>query len=254
MQRRIIGSYKESRDVVSEVERLMNEGYVGEEILIITDDKSTYQKELENLSLVEVDAVDPDEGLSFWEKTKEVLSFGNYDRDEPKGLLDEYGVDENQAQPYKDSLRDGNILLLVNNDAPAHLKTPPSQEDNAVETSRETMKEEYEASPGEEESFDPSKAQSSREDKLTNGEKRDLKAHETNEKVHHGDGDISSDSAEVQRKAEKDLESGENKNRLDDQTAPQLTGDETSVTHSEGDHEYPDNINKGPINPSNESK
>lgn len=252
MQKRIIGSYKETKDVVSEVERLMNEGYVGEEILIITDDKSNHQKDLEDLSLVEVDSVDPDDGMSFWEKTKEILSFGNYNANEPKTLLEEYGVDENQAEPYKDSLRDGNILLLVDRNAPAQLKKMSNQEDEAVEVSREEMKEDYVAAPGDEENYDASKAQSSREDKMSEEETNEIEVNES--ATHHGNGDISSDSAEIQRKAEKEVEVGENKNRLDDQSAPQLTGDETSVTHEEGNHEYPDNINQGPINPSKDSK
>lgn len=254
MQRRIVGSYQESKDVVSEVERLMNEGYVGEEILIITDSKSNHQGELEDLSLVEVDAVDTGEEMSFWEKTKEVLSFGNYDSDEPKKILAEYGVDETQAQPYQDSLRDGNILLLVNSDAPAQLKQQSEQgTDTAVDASKDTMKEDYEPTPGDEEEFDPSKAQSSREDKPTQDEKAEIKKNESDSApTVHEDGDITTDSAETQRKMEEEVESGNNENRLDDQDAPQLTGDETTVTHVEGTHEYPDNINSGPVNPASD--
>lgn len=249
MQRRIIGSYQSSKEVVSEIEKLMNEGYVGEEILIITDSKSEHQKELENLSLVEVDAVDPNEGLSFWEKTKEVLSFGKYDNHQPDSPLKEYGVDENQAEPYKDALQEKNILLLVDSHAPAQLEKSVAPDEEEVESSKDDMKEDYEPAPGDEETFDPSKAQSSREDKLTEEEKEEIEKNDALKVVPgHGNGDVSSGSAEKQRKAEKEAASGENDNLLDDPDAPQLTGDETSVTHTGGTHKYPDDVNEGPIN------
>ena len=231
MQRRIEGTYQSSEEVLKAVERLLNEGYKGEEMVIITDNNSNHQKELDDISLIEVDSVNPNEGLSFWEKAKEMLSFGNYNVDESNGPLAEYGIDDSEAQTHNEALRNGEILILVNKEVPKNIKnvvadngssrtqgaSTPAEE--SIEQTREEMKEEYEPSPGEEETFDPSKAQSSREDKLSGEENMEEEGNTMND--------------------------NENKNRLDDNEAPQLTGDETSVTLDEGSHEYPDNINTG---------
>lgn len=234
MQRRIEGTYESSQEVLTAVERLLNEGYKGEEIVVITDTNSQHQKELENMSLIEVDAVNPNEGLSFWEKAKEMLSFGSYHVDDANGPLSEYRIDEKEAQTHYDALRNGEILILVNKEVPKNvgnavqdkesnqILNDSSHSEESIEQSREEMKEKYEPSPGEEEVFDPSKAQSSREDKSFDMESEKNKDEET---------DAMGDN--------------ENKNRLDDNDAPQITGDESSVTLDEGSHEYPDKINTG---------
>lgn len=231
MQRRIEGTYQSSAEVLKAVERLLNEGYKGGEMVIITDTNSNHQKELDDVSLIEVDAVNPNEGLSFWEKAKEMLSFGNYDVDESNGPLTEYGIDETEAQTHYDALRNGEILILVNKEVPKNIEKVIKDNDSnqvqknsshsqeSINQSREEMKEEYEPTPGEEETFDPSKAQSSREDMPFDKKNMD---EETNT-----------------------MSDQENKNRLDDKEAPQLTGDEASVTLDDGSHEYPDKINTG---------
>lgn len=234
MQRRIEGTYQSSQDVLKAVERLLNEGYKGEEIVVITDNNSNHQVELEDMSLIEVDAVDPNEGLSFWDKAKELLSFGNYSLDESNSPLLEYEIDETEAQTHNEALRNGEILVLVNkeqsqNNTPITKNNNPSQsqkvsdhQDDSLEETREEMKEEYEPSPGEEEVFDPSKAQSSREDKY------------------------SDEKFENQKDEELDgMKDKETKSQLDDNEAPQITGDEISVTLDQGSHEYQDNINTG---------
>ncbi len=76
MDRKVEGTYLSKEETVSAVERLINEGYVAEEIIIVTNEKN--ESELEDLTIVEVDAVDPNEGFSLWEKLKETFSFGRY--------------------------------------------------------------------------------------------------------------------------------------------------------------------------------
>lgn len=234
MQRKIEGTYQSSKEVLAAVERLLNEGYKGEEIVVITDNNSNHQKELDDMSLIEVDAVDPNEGLSFWDKAKEMLSFGNYDVDESHSPLTEYGVEDTEAQRHNEALRNGEILILVNKEVPKNIKDVAedngssdvkkvsNHQDESLENTREEMKEEYEPTPGDKETFDPSKAQSSREDKHFDDALKDNKGEES---------DI--------------MNNNENNNRLDDEQAPQLTGDETSVTLDEGTHEYPDKVNTG---------
>ncbi|MBM6615908.1 general stress protein [Desemzia sp. RIT804] len=257
MQKRIEGTYQSSEKVLKAVERLLNEGYKGEEIVVITDNNSNHQKELDDLTLIEVESVDPNEGLSFWEKAKEMLSFGNYNVDESNSPLTEYGIDDTEAQAHNEALRNGEILILVNKEMPTNIAEEEdsgrveNQYDESVDQTREEMKEEYETSPGEEEVFDPSKAQSSREDKHSDEVKNEMEANvlkdnEKNKTNGEEIGDIPESSVEAQQASNvEESTSNENKNRLDDEEAPQLTGDETSVTLDEGTHEYPDKINTG---------
>lgn len=230
MERRVEGTYQNSSEVVKAVERLLNEGYTAEEMVIVTDNGSKHQKELEDLTLVEVDTVNPDEGASFWEKAKEMLTFGNYDSDESSTPLTKYNVAENEAEKYTAALKNGDILLLVaQKEASIQNQTASvNQEDPAIVTSKETMKENYEPSPGEAEIYDPTKAQSTREDKPNENREEMLM-----------------DDKKLNKNAQEPIENNEHDNLLEDEEAPQLTGDETSVTVDEGNHVYPDNINTG---------
>lgn len=255
MQRRIEGTYQSSQEVLKAVERLLNEGYKGEEVVVITDNNSNHQNELNDMTVVEVDSVNPNEGLSFWEKAKEMLSFGNYDVDESKSPLTEYGIDDTEAQAHNEALRNGEILILVNKETPTNNETIHSSpvgktdvhSEESIETTREEMKEEYDPAPGEEEVFDPSKAQSSREDKYPDEENNEMEAKTLkDDEKNKTNGDIPESSISAQHDSGTgEPTSNDNKNRLDDEEAPQLTGDETSVTLDEGTHEYPDKINTG---------
>ncbi|MER2294429.1 MAG: general stress protein [Desemzia incerta] len=230
MQRRVEGTYQTSSEVIKAVERLMNEGYKAEEMVVVTDNDSKHQEELDDLTLVEVDTVDPDEGDSFWEKAKEMLSFGNYDTNESNTPLTKYDVAESDAEQYNSALKNGDILLLVaqKESSTQQQAAAVKQEDPAVIASKEKMKEDYEPSPGDEEIFDPTKAQSAREDKPNENKEETLV-----------------DDKELNKNAQEPAENNENDNMLEDEEAPQLTGDETSVTVDEGNHVYPDNINTG---------
>lgn len=252
MQRRVEGTYLSPEEVMHAVERLLQEGYQGEEILIITDDKSDY-KSLEDLSLVEVDSVDPDEGKSLWEKTKETLSFGNYHSDEAEYPLTEYNVPEEVAEHYTTALENGEIVLLVNSDAPAHLDYDnlSTVNEEVLDEDEKEVKEEpqkadttesFDAKTTNEDYFDPSQAQSAREDKVTPGkidtedeeEKPAYKPFEKNDDVK---GDVPSYSSSAQKT--------ESASHGKETHLPELTGDEDTVVKAETDHSYPENINTG---------
>lgn len=230
MQRRVEGTYQTSTEVIKAVERLLNEGHKAEEIVVVTDRKSKHQEELKDLTLVEVDTVDPNEGTSFWEKAKEMLTFGKYDSEESNAPLTKYDVDENEAEKYNAALKNGDVLLLVAEKDISNQSQTASveQEDPAIIASKEAMKEDYEPSPGDEEIFDPTKAQSAREDKPNQNKEAALM-----------------DDKKLNKNAQEPVDNNENDNMLEDEEAPQLTGDETSVTIDEGNHVYPDNINTG---------
>lgn len=224
MDRRVEGTYTSKEETVSAVERLLNEGYVADEIIIVTDEKN--ESELEDLTIVEVDAVDPSEGLSLWEKLKQTLSFGRYNSDELSNPLEDYGVEEDPGKHYAEALENGEIVILVSSAGPSNTHRlsrvtedvlngtdNTNNEDAAIvakEPTKAPTKEKMEPAPGEEEQFDPTKAQSAREDiegnPATTSDKQPLSAE-----------------------------------------APELTGDEPTVVAEDQEHAYPDNISKGVV-------
>lgn len=237
MDRKVEGTYLSKEETVSAVERLINEGYVAEEIIIVTNEKN--ESELEDLTIVEVDAVDPNEGLSLWEKLKETFSFGRYNSDEPSNPLEDYGIEEDPGDHYTEALEKGEIVILVNSAGPTKphrlsrvtedvLKGTDEVNDETVAIKNPTevsIKEEMEPTPGEGEQFDPTKAQSSREDT-------------------EGDAVTASDTQPS---------TSEKKISPTDEAAPELTGDESTVVAENQEHAYPDNISKGVIDGGNSS-
>lgn len=242
MDRRVEGTYVSKEETVSAVERLINEGYLADEIIIVTNEKK--ESELEDLTMVEVDAVDPGEGLSLWEKMKQSFSFGRYDSDEPSNPLEDYGVEEGSGDHFTEALENDEIVVLVNSAGPSNLNhlsqvnkaalngaDDSNGEDAASNPSETSTKEEMEATPGEGEQFDPTKAQSSREDIAGNP-------------VTAPDKQASSSTKE-----ESISPIAENKDVKDSsfEKAPQLTGDESTVVAENEGHVYPDNISKGVV-------
>lgn len=272
MERRVEGTYTSTDEAVKAVERLLNEGYVADEILIITDDK--HEDELEDLTLVEVEAVETDEDVSLWDKIKETFSFGNYNAENGANPLIEYGVDEDAAEHFSEALENRETIILLDSTAPANndqlstvneevlngnengsaaekqasteekdyrsteaLSDPglggKNHHETAMTGTEETDKEKPSKMPtkepmkpvsGEEEQYDPTKAQSAREDV-------------------QGTSVASSPDKNPTPPAEKETtQDGES---LD--TLPQLTGDEDSVQVEEGNHVYPDNISTGVV-------
>lgn len=208
MDRRVEGTYTSKEETVSAVERLINEGYATDEIIIVTNEK--HEKELEDLTLVEVDAVNPIEGLSLWEKLKESFSFGRYNSDEISNPLEEYGVEEDIGEHYTEALASGEIVILVNSAGPSKTQHLSQVNEEVLNGDTESIakdpvnaptKEEMDTVPGEGEQFDPTKAQSSRED-------------------------IEGSSFEK---------------------GPELTGDESTVVAENEGHVYPDNVSKGVV-------
>lgn len=277
MQRRVEGTYLTPEEVMHAIERLLQEGYVGEEIVVITDDQSDYQS-LEDLTLVEVDAVDPDAGKSLWEKTKETLSFGNYHSDEASSPLEEYGVDGEMSEQFTTALENGEIVLLVDSSAPAHLDSLSTVNEEVLnhsekeEPAETPTKESFDVITGDEGYFDPSQAQSSREDKVSKGEIDTHKESNETDQLHGAietndgvKGDVPEHSASVQKNDaqsdqqsnqkdpveeanqsdQKDVQSHEDASSLKE--TPELTGDEDTVKKEPTGHAYPDNINTGVV-------
>ncbi|MER2173311.1 MAG: general stress protein [Carnobacterium sp.] len=248
MDRRVEGTYTSKEETVSAVERLINEGYATDEIIIVTNEK--HEKELEDLTLVEVDAVSPTEGLSIWEKLKESFSFGRYNSDEISNPLEEYGVEEDIGEHYTEALESGEIVILVNSAGPSKTQQLSQVNEEVLNGDTESAakdpvksptKEKTDAVPGEGEQFDPTKAQSSREDiegkpvtapdKQSSNSEESISPITSNQKQ---DGNtVSTVNEEVKGSS---LEKG-----------PELTGDESTVVAENEGHAYPDNISKGVV-------
>ena len=262
MDRKVEGTYTSKEETVSAVERLINEGYVADEIIIVTDEKN--ESELEDLTIVEVDAVDPSEGLSLWEKLKQTFSFGRYNSDELSNPLEEYGVEEDPGKHYAEALENGEIVILVNSAGPSNNQRLSSvteevlngtddgnSEDVAIIAAKEPTKvptkEKMEPAPGEEEQFDPTKAQSASEDI----EGATITAPDRQSSSSTTEGSISP-ITENENQSE-DKVSSVNKELKDSslENDPELTGDEATVVDENEGHVYPDNVSKGVVDGGN---
>lgn len=255
MDRRVEGTYTSKEETVSAVERLINEGYASDEIIIVTNEK--HEKELEDLTLVEVDAVNPTEGLSLWEKLKESFSFGRYNSDEISNPLEEHGVEGDIGEHYTEALESGEIVILVNSAGPSKTQQLSQVNEEVLngnsESEREVIaakdpakaptKEKMDAMPGEEEQYDPTKAQSSREDI-------------------EGNPDTSPDKQNINSTSEESISPITSNQEQDGSTVssvneevkgsslekePELTGDESTVVAENEGHVYPDNISEGVV-------
>lgn len=239
MDRRVEGTYTSKEETVSAVERLINEGYASDEIIIVTNEK--HEKELEDLTLVEVDAVNPTEGLSLWEKLKESFSFGRYNSDEISNLLEEYGVEGDIGEHYTEALESGEIVILVNSAGPSKTQQLSRVNEEVLNGATESAakdpvnaptKEKMDAVPGEGEQFDPTKAQSSREDIEGNPVTAPDKSISPITSNQEQDGNTVSSVNEDAKGSSLEKE-------------PELTGDESTVVAENEGHVYPDNISKG---------
>lgn len=261
MDRRVEGTYMSKEETVSAVERLINEGYVADEIVIVTNEKN--ESELEDLTMVEVDSVDPNEGLSLWEKMKESFSFGRYNSEEPANPLEEYGVEEGSGDHFTEALENGEIVILVNSAGPSnteHLSqvneevlngTNDNESENeeiaAKEPTKTPTKEKMEATPGEGEQFDPTKAQSSREDIEGNPVTAPDKKNTDSATSTTTEGSISPITSNEENSENKSLAVNEEVKGSSLEKDPELTGDEATVVAENEGHVYPDNISKGVV-------
>ncbi|MCA9766364.1 MAG: general stress protein [Carnobacterium sp.] len=249
MQRIVEGTYTSTDEAVKAVERLLNEGYLAEELLIITDEK--HEDELEELTLVDVESVEDDgEEESLWDKIKETFKMGDYTMDQESNTLVEHGVDVETAEHFSESLENHEIIILTNSTAPAHSKQLSTVNEEVlngeefifnteeVEPSEIETKEAMNPATGDGEPFDASKSQSARED---------VPGTSTTSSP---DKNTGQNDGENLFKKEKEVDPDDNENNLfkqDRKDEPHLTGDEETVNTQEGNHVYPENISTGVV-------
>ena len=243
MDRIVEGTYTSTDETVKAVERLLNEGYVAEELLIITDE--THENELEDLTLVDVESVEGEvnnEEESLWDKIKDTFRMGDYSKDSESNTLVEHGVDAEMAEHFSESLENKEIIILANSTAPAHSKQLSTVNEEVlandeVDPSEIKTKEAMNPATGDGEPFDPSKAQSAREDvpgtsTVSSPDKAvDQENHPANEEhFFKQDKEEMSNLTDKNDSKEKELDMF----KQDRRDAPQLTGDEETWSNSFG--------------------
>jgi len=118
MDREVEGTFLDTKDIEREISRLIKEeNYEADELLILTDEKSTKfdSKKQKGVDVKYIDTSDLDTSDSFWERIKEAFSFSGEDEENP---LERYGVSSELAGHYLGVLQDGEYLLLVDQNGP----------------------------------------------------------------------------------------------------------------------------------------
>lgn len=113
MNKIVESSYHTVDETISAVERLLSEGRLMSDIVIITSNEN--YSDIKNRTLVEVDNVSTDGDMTMWEKFKSMFTTIGQDV-----ALEHYGIDKQTALRYNDVLKSGNYVVLVEeiNDIP----------------------------------------------------------------------------------------------------------------------------------------
>ncbi len=249
MDRHILGTFTNEEDTVIEVKRLIEEeDYASDELTLVIDKHGDYNKRLNTFKEVHIEQVEVEEE-TVWEKIKDTFSFGSYDSKASHSILEDYGVPHDQADHYMDALKEGEIILLADSDAPKStelsevneeivmkerndmvdnnkenqpLDEVNSEEEDAIKN-KDNNPEDVKTSESKQttESIDPSQAENMREDNTAEGD---------------------SDSSSDEKPDGEDLK----QNKEED---PDLTGEEETVDAEESKHGHGNKIAKGVVRP-----
>ena len=256
MDRHIIGTFREEAAVIKEINRLINdEGYSPDELMVVIDNDHEYEEKLNSLKQVEINQIDVEE--SVWDKIKDTFSFGSYNKKEESETLENYGVPHERSEHYMDALKDGEIILLANSDAPAHNEL--SQVNNEVVDDErmtnmdknnrpidEVNTEEEEAIKNKESNDNqPSNVETSETDTENMTDSIDPSQVNSTRSEENTSVKNENNSAEVEE------DNGNNKDSQwsDSDEEPELTGEEESVDKDETEHNYGNTIAEGVVRP-----
>lgn len=122
MSKVVESSYQTVDETLAAVERLLSEGRLMSDIVIVTSREN--HSNIQNRTVVEVDRIAADGDKSMWEKFKNMFT------DEPEdSALEHYGIDKKTALRYDSTLQAGNYVILVEEKADIplqyHLKDEP---------------------------------------------------------------------------------------------------------------------------------
>lgn len=242
MDRHILGTFKNEEDAVSQVEKLLNEdGYIPDELMLVMDETNQYDEKIESLKNVEVNKIEVEEE-SMWEKVKEVFSFGTYDSQEGHSTLEEYGVPHDRADHYTDALKDGEIVLLADTDAPKKSTLSEVNEEIIEDKESEKTMTENNSNPIDEVNSEEEEAiKNKKPSNVETSENQDI-----NESVDPSQvADTRKDGSEKNNSSDNNEES-QGKGSKEE---PDLTGQEDTVEKEESDHGYGNTVAEGVVKP-----
>ncbi|GAB2484817.1 DUF2382 domain-containing protein [Alkalibacterium psychrotolerans] len=249
MDRHILGTFTNEEETIKEVNRLINEeGYRSEELALIIDKHNEFDRQINSLKEVRVEKVEVEEE-SVWEKIKDTFSIGSYDSDAAHSVLEEYGVPHDKAEHYMDALRDGEMVLLADTDAPKHTDLSNlngemiDEENQSMNDNKNQHKPVDEVNTEEEQAIQAEK---------TDKDPKDVETSETDDNQMNESIDPS--QAEHTRK-ESAVEKNETESSKDDSQGkeskeePDLTGEEDTVEVEESNHNYGNRVAEGVVKP-----
>lgn len=249
MDRHILGTFTNEEETIKEVNRLINEeGYRSEELALIIDKHNEFDRQINSLKEVRVEKVEVEEE-SVWEKIKDTFSIGSYDSDAAHSVLEEYGVPHDKAEYYMDALRDGEMVLLADTDAPKHTDLSNlngemiDEENQSMNDNKNQHKPVDEVNTEEEQAIQAEK---------TDKDPKDVETSETDDNQMNESIDPS--QAEHTRK-ESAVEKNETESSKDDSQGkeskeePDLTGEEDTVEVEESNHNYGNRVAEGVVKP-----
>ncbi|MCC5889324.1 MAG: general stress protein [Alkalibacterium sp.] len=122
--RKVLGSYNTRDEALNVVDRLQNDGYQKQDIIIYANDPETLGDH-EAVDVATEDGRRDDtqndtdrdrdrDDRSMWDKVKDAFTPDSYDHEEEK-KRDDYNTNDDILYPYRDDLADGKYVIAVEN-------------------------------------------------------------------------------------------------------------------------------------------
>lgn len=251
MDRHILGTFINEEETINEVNRLINqEGYQPEELALIIDRHNDYDKKLTSLKEIRVEEVEVEEE-SVWEKIKDTFSIGAYDSEASHSVLEDYGVPHDKAEHYMDALRDGEMVLLADTDAPKHTNLSHLNEE-MIDKENHKMTDTNKNKPVDEVNTEEEQAIKSEKSNKTDKDPKNVETSETDDNQMNE----SIDPSQAEHTRKEDAAKNDNTDSNNDESQgkeskeePDLTGQEETVEAEESDHGYGNKIADGVVKP-----
>lgn len=120
--RTVIGSYSNQEEVVAAVKRLKDEGYKKEDITLFTNsanagglkDSEDVDVATETTDTERTRTAESEDDRSLWTQIKDVFSSDTYDY-ESTSQDSNYSQDDDVLYPYKEDIKDGKTVIVVEN-------------------------------------------------------------------------------------------------------------------------------------------
>lgn len=251
MDRHILGTFTKEEETVKEVDRLIKEeGYRPDELAVIIDKHNEFDRQLDSLRKIQVEEVEVEEE-SVWEKIKDTFSIGAYDSNASHSVLEDYGVPHDKAEHYMDALRDGELVLLADTDAPKHTDLSDLNEEMIDEENHKMTENNTNHKPVDEVNSEEEQAIKDEKSNKTDIDPKNVETSETDE--NKMDDSIDASQANETRKENTAKKKTDRKNEeeqgKESKEKPDLTGEEDTVEAEESEHNYGNTVADGVVKP-----